>query len=210
MRSRGQVFSLDFVLAATLSLFLLAMVFQYSELVQYSVKEKQLTEELYSVGTRASLLLSSNPSLNCLLVEDDTDDKVITHLSDCLTIRFKPLGDPDAQCPSGRQTTEDGFVVSKQALGIPTGFDCSLSGSGEFEDQLPKSQGVVSDCRGTPPEGESVFSVEKNTVVFINPTSGLLCGDSTISKADFLACVDNSDLCVLERATILLKVWKES
>lgn len=206
----------------------IGLVLAQVELFQYSQKDSEARQELERVGNTASQLLVASKDFSCLLVEQELSDRlaeqVITILPNCVTFIRVPGGsDPDGEA-LGNRLQRTGSPILKQDLGIPEEYDCSFSISfdSEFQGSDPNLK-VYSNCKGDSEDAENVFASDRTVAVLYNPSqgrcgtpgggggSGVLCGDSTISKSQLYNCVTSpeSSECKMHRATISLKVWKE-
>ena len=74
LNSKGQLFSLDFILGALLMVFVLALVFQGIELNYYDAKEMQVDRELRMIGFNASERLLLSDEFDCDLVDSTGAD----------------------------------------------------------------------------------------------------------------------------------------
>ena len=224
MNSKGQLFSLDLVIALALIVLAVGLLYRNAELFQYANKDSAIQAELYRVGLNASNQLVGNPQLNCALSELGPPTGLIEFLPNCLTV------DRTGNLPSGRhvgwgktaQITKDAlgiaeekfFKIKKEVLGIPDDYSCNI----EF--QPPLLTPIFIDEKGCDDSyatagAENIFSIERK-VVFLNKE--LLVGPGQpkensghITKSELEDCRDDPALatpCLLMESTATLRVWK--
>lgn len=105
---KGQILSLDFLVATAMAILAIGLVFQFSELQVYDVKDRQLFSETKRVAETAGNLLVGNPLITCKL-RDNANTKTISYLPNCVNI----------SAAGG---------ITKERLGIPSTFKCFVSG----------------------------------------------------------------------------------
>lgn len=105
---KGQLFSLDFLVSLIVVMLAIGLVFQFSELQTYDLKDKMLFDETKRVAETASNMLVGNPAILCKLVEEGTANQ-ISYLSNCI----------DSSNPS---------ALTKNNLGIPAAYNCNADG----------------------------------------------------------------------------------
>jgi hypothetical protein len=103
MNSKGQIFSVDFVLSMILIVLAIGTTLAFLELNAHALKEDEEMRELKAVGETASDLLVSNPEIVCRLV--DNSNALIDYLPNCIP--------------------NDG-EITKEKLGIPDSFECEI------------------------------------------------------------------------------------
>lgn len=79
--NRGQIISLDSVIALIIVMLSLGIVFNVMEIHSYNLKEEQLFEEISSVGKTASALLVSNPDFICKV---NAGEKELFSMNNCI------------------------------------------------------------------------------------------------------------------------------
>ena len=200
MNSRGQLFSLDLVIALALIILAVGLLYRNAELFQYANKDSAIQAELYRVGLNASNQLVGNPFLNCALVMDGTPSKFITFLPNCLTIdRAGNLPPSDRHLGWNKPGK-----ITKGALGIPDGYSCNV----EFQ-PVPAAD-LKKECNDSyaTAGAENIFSIERKAV-FLNKTNENEAGQ--ITKSELEDCRDDPALatpCLLMESTATLRVWK--
>ncbi len=166
MRSRGQIFSLDFLLSLVLAVLAIGLVLQFFELQSYDQKDLQLRAELETIGFGASDLLVSNPDVVCILT--DTGGIQRGTLPNCLS--------------------EGGAEITKQNLGIPTAYECSISGV------------AASGCNATPSAATAnIFAIKRKVVTY---------SLRQVPKAELEKCMLSLGGCNLVPLEVELRVWK--
>ncbi|KHO55716.1 MAG: hypothetical protein J4478_04660 [Candidatus Diapherotrites archaeon] len=209
MNSKGQLFSLDLVIALALIVLAVGLLYRNAELFQYANKDSAIQAELYRVGLNASNQLVGNPQLNCALSELGPPTGLIEFLPNCLTV------DRTGNLPSGRHVGWGKTAqITKDALGIPDDYSCNI----EF--QPPLLTPIFIDEKGCDDSyatagAENIFSIERK-VVFLNKE--LLVGPGQpkensghITKSELEDCRDDPALatpCLLMESTATLRVWK--
>lgn len=103
MNSKGQIMSLDAVMALAIVMLSLGIAFNVMEANAYNLKEEQLFEELSSVGRSASNLLVSNPEIICKI--RDSGGTELFSMNNCLM---------------------NGTHISKAHLGIGDEYKCRI------------------------------------------------------------------------------------
>jgi len=111
--NKGQVFSLDLIIAMTVLVLGIGLLIQFSETRIYEQKENMLWKELESKGQTASALLVSNPEIICSLVDEEVPANTIGHMENCINTS---LG------IDGR--------ITKENLGLPSEYEFDISGNG--------------------------------------------------------------------------------
>jgi len=197
MNSKGQLFSLDFIIAVALIMLAIGLLYKQAELFQYSQKDDTIQSELYRIGYNASNQLVGNPAITCKLVDDSSqnpgvDPLIIDYLPNCLPKQKKAVLNPGVGIPPG-QRKKLILSITKERLGIPEGFKCKLSSQNHV---------LGAGCSDSPINVANIFSIDR-TVVFLKDD-----GTSMISKKDFDDCTKGLSSCGLEYETINLQVWK--
>jgi len=103
---RGQVFSLDLVLALALLVLSIGIIFQQTELFLYNQKDLEESRSLEIIGESASNMLVFSPEIVCELVSGGS---VVDYLNNCI---------PD-----------DCSTVSGPALGLSSDYSYNVSGA---------------------------------------------------------------------------------
>jgi hypothetical protein len=180
MQSKGQLFSLDLIIAVALVILALGLLYRQAELFQYFQKDDTMQAELYRIGLNASNQLVSNPSIACPL---SGSGPTLDYLPNCLPKNQSLLN-----------------KASKINLGIPGNFDCYIS-------TVSHAIGQYTGCKNLPPSNaKNVFSIERQ-VVFMNGASSASISkkelDDCIKSTAAFPCT------ALEKDTLTLQVWKK-
>ena len=158
---KGQIFSLDFLISLVAVILAIGLIIQFSELNVYNKKDNQLFDETKRVAETAGNLLVGNPDIACKL--KTAAGSTISNLSNCVVVS----------------------AISKNSLGIPSGYSCKISGI------------TVGDCPASSvPSGENFYSVSRKVVL-----------GGTVSKKDFDNCI-NTPTCALPERDVVITVWK--
>ncbi|MDO8646882.1 MAG: hypothetical protein Q7R70_00510 [Candidatus Diapherotrites archaeon] len=207
MNSKGQLFSLDFIIAVALIMLAIGLLYKQAELFQYSQKDDSIQSELYRIGYNASNQLVGNPATTCELVDlAGPSAGHIDYLPNCLTVSPGNIP-PGVRHGWYKNHRTNARVILKEDLGIPEGYDCKIDfstnpplGGGKRILIAPGNLG----CNGDPLNVPNIFSI-KRSVVFLDNSSP--DGLSQISKSEFNSCV-TIGTCPLKPATFSLQVWK--
>jgi len=137
MNSKGQMFSLDLIIAISFVVLAIGLLYQQAELFHYYEKDNALQSELYRIGYNASNQLVGNPDVICPLTTQ-TGGTIIDYLPNCL--------------PSSGVTKD---AITKASLGIPDDYDCSITPS------------ISNYCLSSnlPGDASNVFSIDRNVVI---------------------------------------------
>lgn len=100
---KGQIFSLDFLIATAIAILAIGLVFQYSELQVYDLKDSQIFGETKRIAGTAGSLLAGNPAITCDL--KNSSGVKITELPNCV---------------------DSSTTIAKELLGIPSSYNCSI------------------------------------------------------------------------------------
>jgi hypothetical protein len=201
--SKGQVFSLDFLIAIFLIILAIGFILQFYEFSVYNLKEEDERIELHRIGSLASNLLVSSPFIVCELTSND-ESTIISFLKNCLSIKSGANPDPSWN-PSISWNLSNKYAgeIAKAYIGIPENFACKI------EIDAPEISGnwhIDTDCveSYTPiPENKSVFSIKRKIVIYQDNDT------FKVKKSDFEDCINDSLDCKLVEGTITLWVWKE-
>lgn len=197
MNNKGQLFSLDLIIAIALVILAVGLLYRQAELFQYFSKDSDIQSELYRIGLNASNQLVSNPAIVCELVDAASPPNVIGYLPNCLA----PIINNGGNCPAGLQE----LGITKSSLGIPEGYDCSI----DFKFGKSNEQCLIKLCNANSSSAsENVFSIERKIVRKTASAKDNDWKDRTFSKADFDSCVRGS-CTALEESSFILQVWKE-
>ncbi len=101
-KQKGQIIILDILFAAVLIIFLFLILSKTVEIRVYERISDSRVRELEMVGTTAYNKLVNNPKINCYVDYEDNHFLV-------------------------RSCFPNSFSVSKQDLGVPSGYKCNLS-----------------------------------------------------------------------------------
>jgi len=193
LNNKGQLFSLDLIIAIAIVIFAIGLLYRQAELFQYFSKDSDLQSELYRIGLNASNQLVSNPAIVCQL--DDSAGNTIDFLPNC----FPQVINPAGMCPPGQQMNG----VTMESLGIPEGYGCYVEIQAGFSGAGKHCGVKVCDNQSPDSTVKNVFSIERRIIL-----SKTWMG-SGVSKKDFDDCISGSSSCVLKEATLSLQVWKE-
>ena len=123
--SKGQVISLDALMALTIVMLAIGICFNVMETNSYDLKEQQLFQELKSVGNTAGNLLVSNPIITCKVVDGA---KELFSMNNCIN-----------------QTTH----IRKSYLGLTSEDSCYIKGllNTECTDHPADANNIYSETR---------------------------------------------------------------
>lgn len=141
MNRKGQIISLDAVIALIIVMLSLGIAFNVMETNSYNLKEEQLFDEVVSVGKAAANLLVSHPEIICKVTFNGKEFA----MNNCIN-------------------TADN-VITKKRLGIDgTEYECKLL----LKKALTQEEiSINTECNVEPTHAKNVYS-EKRTVITEN------------------------------------------
>ena len=178
---KGQLFSLDFLIAAGVAVLAVGIMLNYYDAAITSEKEGRLQNELNAIAMNASTqMLEKN---RCATDFDSQGYKLYGCYYPGPGSSFKTL--------------------QKEELMVPEGFECNATWK-NLSTGTSDSQTASSDlrCRAAPPAAGDIASVDRN---FLAPASG-----NSIDKTDYETCVFNYQDCteIYDEYTLNMKVWR--
>jgi len=183
MNKRGQIFTLDFILAFVLIILTIGFSINYFESSSLNISEQSIRNELKIAAKTASDTLTHSPIVICDLVNVTSGH--IDYLPNCLS---------------------SDVTISKRDLGIHSELNCSVEeiGSSFITFSQPGADEWC-DPNNDSSSAKNVVSIDRKVVV------KNLGDPQEITKAELLDC--QRDLlpgvdCVLVETTINVKVWK--
>lgn len=207
MNTRGQVFSLDFLMAVSMIVLAIGLSINYFEANQLNQKETENQNALWNRANTAMDILLTRPDIPpygsaetffiCTLKNSSGANPPIDYIPNCLPptlivdrtkigLPAKPAScstpdnNPPGYCNYCKLTWVSGTVVT-------------------FQPQNP-----VKDCDDTLPlTQQNYVSIQRKIVVANNDAT-----PRDISKAQLLTCQNGAGGCVLTEAVIQLTVWK--
>ncbi len=182
--SRGQLFSLDVILAAVLFTLALGMLLNQSELWISSQHQRTETQELHELALLASNALVSNPDLNA------------SFASTTVNLRCAP---PEWAAHNDISWVENcmwvdpaqSYSLSSSGLGIPPGYGFKIRFSNS-------AQTIPFTPVGAPtiPAGVAFQTIDRNMLVFSsNPSS------TTLANCFSVGCASNIQI-------VHISVWR--
>lgn len=137
MKCRGQIISLDAVIALILVMLSLGIVFNVMETNAYDLKETQLFEEISSMGKTAGNLLVSNENIICKVKDGG---KELFSMNNCLDLSK---------------------FVRKEYLGIDSQkYSCKLTAE---KNQTQKK--LKTACTDNPVSAQNIYSETREIIV---------------------------------------------
>jgi hypothetical protein len=137
MKQKGQLLSLDFLLAIALIILGFGVALKFGQLAIFEWQEKQEIIELETYGKNAVLLLLSNPQLTCE-IKNWQGIPLGEHVNNCLDV--SPSKD-----------------INQAVLGLPSDWNFNI---------FNKTDGVsIRKTRDLSFENQRVFSVEVKAIV---------------------------------------------
>lgn len=82
MQKKGQLFSLDFLLAMALVILVIGIALKFSAQFTFDLQEKQEQLALEQAGQTAAMLLLSNPAITCTMV--DSTGNALHPINNCI------------------------------------------------------------------------------------------------------------------------------
>lgn len=182
--SRGQLFSLDVILAAVLFTLALGMLLNQSELWISSQHQSVETDELHRVALLVSSALVSKPQLNAVAGGLNVDLR-------CAPAEWAAHNDISWVENCMWADPAQNYVLSSSGLGIPSGYGFKIRFSNS-------PQTIPFTPSGTPtiPAGVAYQTIDRNMLVFSsNPSSTI------ISNCFSMGCASNIQL-------VHVSVWR--
>ncbi len=137
MKQKGQLLSLDFLLAIALVILGFGVALKFGQLAVFEWQEQQEWLETEARGQNAVLLLLSNPQLTCE-TEGLPNQPLGEHVNNCL----------DISNPNN---------INQAALGLPSNWDYNV---------FNKTDGTPIANSGSPDNSPRIFSVDVNAIVY--------------------------------------------
>lgn len=181
---KGQIFSLDFILAVSLLVLSIGLAINYFEVTSLNASEAAHRQEMRLIAKTASDILVTDPSIVCDL--NTILEQVAGSLPNCIR---KTL-----------ETTKNGDPITKTMLGIPSNFDAQLTNVNGEPVTFP------AEFSSPPPTTETDFVSMDRFVAVITSN------DINLTKTRLRNCQKNGEgsaNCPLKQSTIRLKVWKK-
>jgi uncharacterized protein (UPF0333 family) len=170
--TKGQLFSLDFVLSVIAVVVAIGLALQAYELSAYDSKESLLSQEMYFTAVNAAERLTASPAIACGVT--DTSGNLIPGytLVNCI------------------DSTKVQGTITKAFLGIPSYFDCEITGLNVQE--CKPSASVISSER-------NIKTIQRFVYVSLGP----------VSKKALNDCLNNNPSCIFNtKRTITVKVMQ--
>ena len=138
MKQKGQLLSLDFLLAIALVILGFGVALKFGQLAVFEWQERQEWLETETNGQNAVLLLLSNPQLTCETA--DTENQPLgEHVNNCIDISN-----------SGN--------INQAALGLSSDWEFSIFNQTDGS--------LIRETAALPSDVQRVFSVEVNAIVY--------------------------------------------
>lgn len=138
MKQKGQLLSLDFLLAIALVILGFGVIIKFSEMAVFEWQEQQEWLETETYGQNAVLLLLSNPQLTCE-IKAWNDVNLGEHVNNCIDI--SPSHD-----------------INQAALGLPDDWNYNI---------FNRTDGsLIRGTRDPSDSSPRIFSVDINAIVF--------------------------------------------
>ncbi len=190
MDSRGQIFSLDFLMAITVLVLAMGLAINYFETNTLNAKEIENQNDLWNAAKTASDVLVNHPDIVC-------------NETSLFAARPAPMDIKLQNCLPQNFPTPS---ITKARLGISSAYDCNIS-------NLPGSTfnfgAAANECKNAVPTGIDIVSIERRVVMLTNE---LPAGqERDINKKALIYCQrpELGKSCVLTDANISIKVWKK-